>query len=485
MESQAASANQEKEQFKVVPILLSFMLAAFIGTFNETALNVALTTLMNAFSVTESTIQWLTTGYLLTQGILVPLSALLIQWFSTRKLFLTSVMFSILGALIAALAGSFEVLMVGRIFQAVGTAMLLPLMFNTVLVIFPVEKRGTAMGLVTLVFTAAPAIGPTISGLLIAKLSWHWIFWISFIFLILALVCGLNFMQNVSKITKPRIDLFSMLMSTIGFGGIVFGLSKAGESDLNWGSPVVLISMIVGIVALGLFVIRQLSMEKPLINLKAFTFPMFVVGTFMVFFCKMIIITSMLILPMYLIRVMRADTLSVGLILLPGGLVFALLSPVVGRLFDKWGPKRLVICGITLATVVLWFFTGITTTSSIALIIVLHCLLMIGVVMVWMPAQTNGLNQLPPALYPDGTAINNTFLQIAGAIGMAMAVSFMTSGQAKFIQLSGTAKELVDPAQSLNAGIQSAFAFALTTAIIGLVIGIFIKRTPLKTQNKG
>lgn len=482
---EASLSTQEAKHIRALPILISFMLAAFIGTFNETALNVALSTLMQVFSVSEATIQWLTTGYLLTQGILVPLSALLIQWFTTRHLFLAAVSFSIVGALIGAMAGNFEILMIARIFQAIGTALLLPLMFNTVLVIFPVEKRGAAMGLVTLVFTAAPAVGPTISGLLIAKLSWHWIFWISFIFMIIALTFGSIYMQNVSKRTKPRIDLISLLLSTLGFGGIVFGLSKASDSKSGgWSSPIVIASLIIGIAALILFVIRQLKMKKPLMNVRTLKQPMFVLGISLVFISKMMVLSSMLILPMYLIRVLGMSTLTAGLILLPGGLCFALLSPIVGRLFDKFGPKFLVIPGLAITVVVLWFFTGITDTSSIALIVTLHCCLMIGIVMVWMPAQTNGLNQLPREMYPDGTAIMNTLLQVAGAVGMALSVSFMTAGSTKFL------KGVVDPSaphissMALTAGITHAFLFVLYAASVGLILGFFIKRIKVTTSNQ-
>lgn len=470
--------RQEERSLKVIPIMVSFMIAAFIGTFNETALNVALSTLMEVFRVNEATIQWLTTGYLLTQGILVPLSGLLIQRFSTRKLFITAVSFSIVGACIGGLAGNFEILLIARIFQAIGTALLLPLMFNTVLIIFPTEKRGAAMGLVTLVFTAAPAVGPTISGLLIAKLSWHWIFWLSFIFQLFALIFGANYMQNVSKITKPRIDLLSLILSTVGFGSLVFSLSKSGES--GWDSLIVIIPLLIGIVALVLFVMRQLIMKKPLIDVRAFKHPMFIVATLLIFISKMIILSSMLLLPMYLIRVIGMSTLSAGLVLLPGGLVFALLSPVVGRLFDKLGPKLLVIPGLILSVIVLWFFTQITTSSPIALVVTLHCFLMIGIVMVWMPAQTNGLNQLPPQKYPDGTAIMNTMLQIAGASGMAISVSVMTAGVTNFMEKMKVTSNVHSQSLALTAGIQDAFMFVFSVALVGLIIGLFIRQVKVK-----
>ncbi|MGO4547830.1 DHA2 family efflux MFS transporter permease subunit [Paenibacillus sp. 2TAB23] len=475
--------QQAGQKFKVVPIMISLLLAGFVGMFSETALNVALTDLIEVFNITAPTVQWLTTGYLLTLGILVPVSGLLLQWFSTRQLFIAAVSFSVLGTLVAALAPSFEVLMTARVIQAIGTALLLPLMFNTILIIFPAEKRGAAMGVIGLVIMVAPAVGPTIAGLLIENLSWHWIFWLSLPFLVIALLFGIMFMQNVSTITKPKIDIFSLVFSTLGFGGIVFAFSSAGEGEGGWTSTKVVSFMIIGIVALVIFAIRQIMMKQPMMNLRAFKHPMFVVGTLMVFICMMVILSSMLVLPMYLISGLGLSALTAGLILLPGGLINGIMSPIMGGLFDKFGPKWLVIPGLAIVAAVLWFFSGITTASTIALIIVLHSCLMIGISMVWMPAQTNGLNQLPRELYPDGTAIMNTLQQVAGAIGTAVAVSIMTAGMNSFM------KDVADPTDPANAplamtaGIQNAFIFAMVVAIVGLIVALFIKRVHVEKQH--
>ncbi|MDQ0058590.1 DHA2 family lincomycin resistance protein-like MFS transporter [Paenibacillus harenae] len=471
-------------KYKVLPIMISLLLSGFIGMFSETALNVALSDLIQVFQITPATVQWLTTGYLLTLGILVPISGLLLQWFTTRQLFIAAVSFSVLGTFIAAMAPSFEMLMTARVVQAIGTALLLPLMFNTILIIFPAEKRGAAMGVIGLVIMVAPAVGPTIAGLLIDKLSWHWIFWLSLPFLVIALIFGIFFMQNVSEITKPRIDLISILFSTLGFGGVVFGFSSAGEGEHGWGSTKVIVSMLIGIVALLIFAVRQLRMQQPMMNLRAFKKPMFVVGTLMVFICMMVILSSMLVLPMFLISGLGLSALTAGLVMLPGGLINGIMSPIMGGLFDKFGPKWLVIPGLVIVAAVLWFFSGITTASTLALVIVLHSFLMVGISMVWMPAQTNGLNQLPRELYPDGTAIMNTLQQVAGAIGTALAVSIMTAGSKTFME---DAENPLDPANAplaLTAGIQNAFIFAMVVAIIGLVVAFFIKRVKVDKANQ-
>lgn len=473
----------EVKKFKTIPILVSLLLAGFIGMFSETALNVALSDLMTILQITPSTAQWLTTAYLLTLGILVPISGLLLQWFTTRQLFVAALCFSIAGTFIAAMAPTFEVLLLARVVQAMGTALLLPLMFNTILVIIPPEKRGGAMGLIGLVIMVAPAIGPTIAGLLISNLTWHWIFWLSLPFLVISLICGIFFMQNVSEVTKPKIDVLSIILSSAGFGGIVFGFSSAGEEG-GWGSTKVIAAIAVGVIALVLFVIRQMTMKQPMINLRAFKFPMFTVAVLMIFICMMIILSSMLILPMYLQQGQGYSAFKAGLLLLPGGIINGLMSPIMGRLFDKYGPKWLVIPGLVVVAVTLWFFSSITATSTVIFVIVLHSALMIGISMIMMPAQTNGINQLPLQYYPDGTAIMNTLQQVAGAIGTALAVSIMTSGTKSYME---TVTDTTNPLNALAAfthGVQNAFVFGMVMAVIGLIVAFFIKRVVVqhKTQ---
>lgn len=487
MKAGSVQDQQETKQYKVFPILFAMLLSGFIGLFGETALNVALTPLMGLLEVGPTTIQWLTTGYLLVLGILVPVSGMLLQWFSTRQLFTTSLIFSIAGTLVAAIAPSFEILLVARVLQAVGTALLLPLMFNTILVIFPIEKRGAAMGLIGLVIMFAPASGPSISGLILANLSWHWIFWISLPFFIISLVCGLLFLPNISKLTKPKIDVLSIVLSTLGFGGIVYGFSSAGghgESGGGWTSPIVVATLIIGVLSLLLFSIRQLRMKQPMMDLRTFKYPMFTIGLILIFLCMMMLLSSMLILPMYLQQGMAVTPLTAGLVLLPGSLLNGFLSPVMGRLFDKFGPKWLVIIGLAITAIVLFMYTGITPTTTLSKIITMHVFMMIGISMIMMPAQTNGLNQLPPDFYPHGTAIMNTLQQVSGAIGTAVAVSILSAGTTRFLSGVTNPESPENQLAGFTSGVQNAFVFALILAVIGLIISLFLKRVKVGSQQE-
>jgi MFS transporter, DHA2 family, lincomycin resistance protein len=464
-----------KNQYNTRAILTALLISGAVGMFNETAINIALTNLIEVFQITAATAQWLTTGFMLTLGILMPMSGLLLQMFSTRKLFVGSVMSLIVGTLIAALAFNFEMLMFARVLQAIGMGLLLPLIFNTVLVIYPLEKRGAAMGLVSLVIMVAPASGPTIGALLIEYLTWHYIFWFSLPLLVIGLLIGLKYLKNVTDVTKPRIDLLSVLLSTIGFGGVVFGFSKAGEGSEGWSSMVVITSIAIGVVALVLFILRQ-NISDPMLNLSVFKYPMYVIGMLLIMFCMLISMSSTIILPMFLQTGKGMSVLITGLMLLPGSVLSGLIQPYVGRLFDKYGPKWLVIPGLILLIAMLWFFTTMSPASSVAFIIALHIGVTVGIALIWTPAQTNGLNQLPPELYPHGTSIMNTLQQVGGAIGTAVAISILTGGMEKYLNGSSDSTKLSEIANAMTAGSQNVFLFTMIIALIGLILAFFIRR---------
>ncbi|WP_413463212.1 DHA2 family efflux MFS transporter permease subunit [Bacillus sp. B1-b2] len=468
-----------RDDIKTMPIIASFLIAGFIGLFSETALNMALQSIIGDFGIGETTVQWLTTGYLLTLGILVPVSGLILQWFTTRQLFITSLIFSIVGTVIAAIAPTFTILMIARVVQAVGTALLLPLMFNTILVLVPPQNRGKTMGLMGLVISFAPAVGPTISGLILKSLTWHWIFWISLPLLVVALVFGSFFMQNVTTPTKPKMDILSIILSTIGFGGIVYGFSSAGEGG-GWGSHEVIIALVAGVLGLLLFSIRQLKMKQPVINLRAFQYPMFVLGLILVVIVMMVMLSSMILLPLYLQNVLALSTFTAGLLLLPGGLMNGLLSPIMGGLFDKFGPRWLVIPGLVLVIGALFGLSTIDLETSKGFIIGMLIVLMVGVSMIMMPAQTNGLNQLPPELYPDGTAIMNTLQQVAGAIGTAIAISLLSSGTKAYLSSPADPANPLNPLLAFTEGVHRSFIFAIIIAVIGLVLAFFVKRVKVE-----
>ncbi|KMK76909.1 DHA2 family efflux MFS transporter permease subunit [Alkalihalobacillus pseudalcaliphilus] len=462
---------------KRAPIMIALIIGAFFAILNETLLNVALTQLMVEFQVGEATVQWLSTGFMLMVGILIPVSALLISWFTTRQMFIGAMTLFTIGTLISGLAPNFSVLLIGRLIQASGTGLLLPIMMNTILVLFPPEKRGGAMGMMGLVIMFAPALGPTLSGVIIEALNWRWLFFSVVPFALFSILFAFIFLKNVTKVTKPKVDVISIILSTLGFGGIVFGFSSAGEGASGWTHPEVYGTIILGALSLILFVLRQLKMEEPILDVRTFRSPMFSITTILLIIVMMSMFSTMILIPMFLQGAMALTAFAAGLALLPGGLLNGLMSPIMGKLFDKFGPTFLVRPGAILLVVVLILFTTIHTETPIYVFVVYHCLLMVAIAMMMMPAQTNALNELPPKYYPHGTAILNTLQQVAGAIGVALFISIMSNSRTNYLSENVQGEPSVqDFALSLTAGVQTSFKVGLCFAIVALVLTFFIKR---------
>lgn len=453
-------------------IVIPFLVAAFIGLFNETALNMAFVEIGKDFVIEPSTVQWLTTGYLLVLGVLVPVSSILMQRFTTRQLFGTSLMLSILGTLVAAIAPTFTVLFIARIIQAIGTAIILPVMMTVILMVYPAEKRGAAMGKIGLVIIFAPAIGPTLAGVILETFTWHFIFWVALPFLLIAITIGLKFIENVSEVKKAKLDVWSFALSTIGFGGIVYGFSISGGMGTFLTSEVY-VTVGIGILALILFTFRQLKLDTPMLNLRVFQYPMYTLGLVVILAMMMTLLAVMVLLPIYLQNALLLAPAIAGLLMLPGGVINAFMSVVAGNLFDKFGPRVMVPFGLGITILSLFFLRMIDTNTSSWTIILMHIALLIGISFIMMPAQTNGLNQLPRELYTDGTAIMNTLQQVAGAVGTAIAITIM----------SITSKGYDNPLIGLVEGVQNSILFGLIISLFAFILSFFIKRVGTVKMN--
>lgn len=325
--------------------------------------------------------------------------------------------------------------------------------------------------------TFAPAIGPTLSGIIIEHFSWRVLFYSVLPIALFVISFAYFKLTNVTKTSKPRIDLLSMLLSTIGFGGIVFGFSSAGEGHGSWSSPNVLFPAIAGGISLILFVWRQLTIKEPLLDLRTFTHRIFSLSTPIMMIVMMAMFSAMLLLPMFLQEALQYTPLEAGLVMLPGGILMGIMSPITGRLFDRFGAKWLSIIGLVLIANTLWQFSGLTPETPYAAIMVLNTLLMLGISMMMMPVMTNALNSLPPKLYTHGTAILSTLQQVSGAIGTALLVTVMTTRSARFMAETGAAAD--DPVAgmaAMMAGMKSAFLIAFALVAVALVLTFLLKR---------
>lgn len=469
--------------FKTLPIILSLIIGAFFAILNETLLNIALTSLMKEFDITLPTVQWMTTGFMLIMGIVAPISALLLQWFTTRQLFLSTMTIFTLGTVICAVAPAFPILLIGRLIQAIGTGMLLPIIFNVFLLIYPPFKRGKIMGIVGFVIMFAPTIGPTLSGVIVEYLGWRALFIMVIPFSIFSIAFASKFLINVSEVTKPKIDYLSLVFSTIGFGAVIYGFSSAGKSESGFLSINVLIPIIVGIIGIVLFSIRQLNLKEPLIDLRVFKYPMYTHAILMFLIIIMTMFASEIILPIYMQGPLALTAATAGLILLPGSLLNGAMSPFMGYLFDKFGPRVLMIPASIVLSGAMYVMSRLNVDTPLWIVIVSYILLMLSVSAIMMPAETNGLNQLPKHLYPHGTAVMTTLQPVTGAIGVAVFVSIMNARQLQFLQNSGKPQDPDTINQAMVAGVELVYFISFSISIIAVILSFIVYRaTPKKTD---
>lgn len=417
--------NQTFDFKKNIPILAVLLSGAFITILNQTLLATALPPIMIDFQVTENTVQWLQSIFMLVNGIMIPITAFLIGKFTTRKLFIFAMSSFAVGTLLAAITPFFSLLLVGRILQGAGAGIMMPLLQTIMFLLFPVEQRGRAMGMFGLVIAFAPAIGPSLSGYLVDHYPWRSVFYVVLPIAIVIIISAYFILKNITPLTDPKVDYFSIILSTLGFGGLLYGFSIAGSA--GWGSVSVLISLIVGSITLIMFITRQLKLETPILEFKIFSYRLFTLTTVLGMIIFSAMIASTVILPLYMQIMLGYNAFHSGLMLLPGAIVMGVMNPITGTLFDKYGAKWLLRIGLFLATVTTFMFSNLSVETSFLYLAVLNAIRMLGISMVMMPSTTLGLNQLPKQLISHGTAMNNTLRQIAGAVGTAILVTVMTT----------------------------------------------------------
>lgn len=447
------------------------VVSAFVMILNETILSVALRALTIDLGITTTTAQWLTSGFLLTMAVVIPTTGYLLERFTPRQVFLASLTMFSLGTLIGALAPGFGVLLVARVVQACGTAVMIPLIMTSIMRLVPPARRGATMGTITLVIAVAPAIGPTIGGAVLASLGWRWMFWIVLPLALSALAIGAVWLRLDGRTRPVPLDAFSVVLSALGFGGVLYGLSAFGGAQLV--PPYV--PLAVGFVALAVFVWRQLRLQRhdrALLDLRPFTHRGFVVAlvlTALMFTC--LLGAAAILLPLYLQTVLRTGTFVSGLALLPGGLVMGLLGRPVGALYDRVGPRPLVIPGAAAMGVALWLFALLGPGSPLIAVIGIDVLLMSGLGMMMTPLMTSALEALPDRLYSHGSAILATLQQVAGAFGTALLVSVAALGSA------------VPSAAGPDAGgLRLAFVVAGCVGVAALVAAFFVRREAVSAR---
>ncbi|EJE13077.1 DHA2 family efflux MFS transporter permease subunit [Staphylococcus epidermidis] len=419
-------------------ILAAMLFGMFIAILNQTLLNVALPKINTEFNISASTGQWLMTGFMLVNGILIPISAFLFNKYSYRKLFIIGLTLFTLGSLVCAISFNFPIMMSGRVLQAIGAGILMPLGSNVIVTIFPPEKRGVAMGTMGIAMILAPAIGPTLSGYIVQNYDWNVMFYGMFFIGIIAIVISLFWFKLYQSTTNPKADIPGIIYSTIGFGSLLYGFSEAGNK--GWGSTEIVTMFIVGTVFIIFFILRELRMKAPMLSLEVLKYPTYTLTTVINMIVMMSLYGGMILLPLYLQNLRGFSALDSGLLLLPGALVMGALGPVAGKLLDTIGIKPLAIFGIGIMTYATWELSKLNMDTTYLHIMWIYIVRSFGMAFVMMPIMTAGMNALPPRLISHGNAFVNTMRQLAGSIGTAILVTVMTTQQTN--HLSAFSEEL-------------------------------------------
>jgi len=459
-------------------VIALLLVSTFVVFLNETVMSVAIPHLMADLGVTASAAQWLTTAFLLTMAVVIPITGFLLQRLNTRPIFLMAMSIFTLGTLVCAVAPGLEILIAGRVVQAVGTAIMMPLLMTTVMTLVPPESRGTTMGNISIVMSVAPAVGPTIGGFILAHFEWRWMFILVLPIAIGALLLGWRRIQNVSTPRYAPLDLISVILSALAFGGLVYGLSSFGEEIAHAGeAPLVPAWMViaVGVVGMALFVQRQLGLQKQdraLLDLRVFRSRNYTIAVSMMLVAMMTLLGTIILLPIYTQNVVGLDTLQTGLLMLPGGLVMGLMGPLVGRLYDRLGPTVLAVPGTLLVALVMTGLTMVGQQTPVWMLLAGHVVLSIGLALVFTPVFTASMGSVRKELYSHASAVLGSVQQLAGAAGIALFVAAMT------IQTAALAGSGLDPVSALAGGIRLAFTIGAVLSVFMILAALMIRRPP-------
>lgn len=463
---------QRKLDAKLICSIFAAGLMSFSGVLIETAGNVTFPILMNDFHVNMATVQWMTTGYLLVASIIMPLSAYLKRNFSSRKLFVTAAVLFICGLLIDAVANQFIFLVLGRVIQGAGAGIAIPLMFNIILERTPLDKIGLLMGIGTMITAVAPALGPTFGGLVVNTLGWRYIFIFIIPVMIISLIMGLTAITGeTGQVKHTKLDVLGFISIALTFIGLIFAFSNLStilQKPLMFIGP-----LVIGIISLVVFIKHSLNTSNPLINIRVFKKTKFTQGITAYFIFQVNTLGLSFILPNYVQIVNHSTAMTAGLLLLTGGLVGAIMSPISGRLLDNYGAQKPIMTGAVFEIIGGLLYCIFASSLTSGKIILFYAITMLGIGLVMGDTMTASIGQLAESENTDGNGLFNMAQQFAGAVGTAIISAIMQFVEQTSSQTSVTGKYI--------AAAQVGFIFILTIVLIGVYL-LYAATKPVKTK---
>lgn len=459
--------DNKKLRNLIVSVLL---LGSFLTGLTQTVLNSALPSIMNDFHITADSAQWLTSIYMLVLGVMIPATAYLISNFSAKKLYISSMLLFFTGCLISIFTNNFQMLVASRVFQAMGAGIIMQLVQVSMINLYPKEERGAAMGLYGFVVGVAPAVGPTAAGYIIDNFGWRVLFYILAFIAVLDMILAFIVLRDITEIKKSKLEVISLILSTLGFGGLLIGVSNLGTYGIS--NYITYLPIILGLISLILFTIRQFKVNDPLLNLNVFKSKQFVISVILLMIIYVSFASATMILSLYIQSSRGMSAMIPGLMMLPGSILMSILSPISGKILDKYGARILSILGFFCLGISTFSFSNLSEATSIVMLTVMYSIRMIGITLLLMPITTWGLNSLNNSEIADGSAIGSTLRQVSGAIGSSLFIAIMTTVSKNCLNTSEVLANIK--------GINVAFKSSSLLLFVGLIVSIIY----VKDKNK-
>lgn len=454
-------------------VIALLLVSTFVVMLNETIMSIAIPHLMVDLGVTASAAQWLTTAFLLTMAVVIPVTGFLLQRINTRPIFILAMSVFSIGTAICALSPGLELLIVGRVVQATGTAIMMPLLMTTVMTLVPPASRGKTMGNISIVMSVAPAIGPMIGGFILTNFDWRFMFYFTLPIAVGALILGAIRIRNVTTPRDVPLDILSVILSAFAFGGLVYGLSSLGEGASHPSAIPAWLPIAVGILGMALFVWRQFGLQrdnKALLDLRTLQHRNYTLSLITIAIAMVALLGSSILIPIYTQTVLGLDPFYTSIILLPGALSMAFLAPIVGRLYDKVGPRPLLVPGVVAVSAVMWALAFASQDTPIWAVIAGHLILSIGLAFTFTPLFTASMSSVPPKFYAHASAIMGSVQQVAGAAGIALFVAMMT------LRTAAETEAGLNQLDALASGVRAGFLCGAIVSVLMVISAVFVRK---------
>ena len=461
--------ESRKNRSGIVAILI---IGAFITSLAQMVLTSALPSIMSTFNVTTSSAQWLTTTYMLVLGIMIPSTAYLVNQFPIKGLFMISMGLFLVGCIVSITANNFIFMVLSRVLQAIGAGIITQLVQVAMINLYPKEERGKAMGIYGFAIGVAPAIGPLVSGYIIDSFGWRFIFYILAIITILDMIFAVILLKSFMENKPSKLEVISLILSSLGFGGLLIGVTNIGTYTIA--SPLIYIPILIGLISLVLFVIRQFKVEDPLLDLRVFKVRNFTISIILICIVYMAMTSATMILSIYIQSARGMSAMVPGIVMLPGSIAMCILSPITGNILDKYGLRKLAISGCIMLGVGTLGFSYLEETTSIAVLTIMYTIRMIGITFLLMPVTTWGLNELKQEQIASGSAINSTLRQISGAVGSSLFVTIMTVVANNSVRATQVLADIE--------GMTVAFKYATFVIVIAIFVSIIYVKDKVKDK---